>query len=164
MRAVIRGNARQTSAEGAPLSDVRRSVINYPNVVAEAFDGEWVIVHLGSGTYFSLDGSAAILWPLVISGATREEVVVQARATFPDARADLTVDVLRFYDELQSHDLITDSSEQVSDVVASPVQEEYAPPRIGVHADLQDILLLDPVHDVDAAGWPVAATDMKSSD
>ena len=146
------------------MSDARRSVINYPNVVAEAFDGEWVIVHLGTGTYFSLDGSAAVLWPWVISGATRDDVVDQASAVFSDGCADLAGDVHRFYDELESHDLIADSSEQVSELVSVLDHREYAPPRIGVHADLQDILLLDPVHDVDSAGWPIAAIDIERRD
>jgi hypothetical protein len=32
----------------------------------------------------------------------------------------------------------------------------HSTPKLTVYSDLQDILLLDPVHDVDSAGWPVA--------
>lgn len=33
----------------------------------------------------------------------------------------------------------------------------YQPPQVEAFNDLQDILLLDPIHDVDEAGWPMAA-------
>jgi len=29
------------------------------------------------------------------------------------------------------------------------------PPKIEIFSDMQDILLLDPVHDVDQSGWPI---------
>jgi hypothetical protein len=30
----------------------------------------------------------------------------------------------------------------------------FAPPRLEVFDDLQDLFLVDPIHDVDEAGWP----------
>lgn len=132
--------------------------INYPNVVAEAFDGEWVIVNLDTGTYFSLDGSAAALWPHAIAGLTLEEFVQRAEQIYPAAGPALRQDVEGFHEQLRSHSLVrpVDAGPMI-DVDRSVSSSEYRAPRMGVHADLQDILLLDPVHDVDAAGWPIAA-------
>jgi hypothetical protein len=31
----------------------------------------------------------------------------------------------------------------------------FLPPEIDIFSDMQDILLLDPVHDVDESGWPI---------
>lgn len=132
--------------------------INYPNVVAEAFDGEWVIVNLATGTYFSLDGSAAVLWPHAIAGLTLEEFVERAGRIYPAAGPELSRDIEDFHEQLRAHSLVRPvDAEPTTDVDVSPSSNDYAAPRMGVHADLQDILLLDPVHDVDAAGWPVAA-------
>jgi len=132
--------------------------INYPNVVAEAFDGEWVIVNLDTGTYFSLEGSAAALWPHAIAGLTLEEFVDRAGQIYPAAGPELRQDVEGFHEQLRAHSLVRPvDAEPTTDVDVSPSSNDYAAPRMGVHADLQDILLLDPVHDVDAAGWPVAA-------
>ena len=33
---------------------------------------------------------------------------------------------------------------------------EFAPPRLEKYSDLEDLLVLDPIHDVDEAGWPIA--------
>lgn len=141
------------------MQDDSSYCLNYPHVVAEAFDGEWVIVHLTTGTYFSLDGTAATLWPWVISGVSLTDAISGARSAFPDAGAGLAEDIRGFVSELLSHDLIRELREAVSAPLAAADAPDYSPPVIGVHADLQDILLLDPVHDVDAAGWPIAAME-----
>ena len=132
--------------------------INYPNVVAESFDEEWVIVNLETGTYFSLDGSAAALWPHAIAGLTLEEFVATAGQIYPTAGPALRQDIEGFHEQLREHSLVRPiDAEPITDVQVSVSATDYAGPRMGVHADLQDILLLDPVHDVDAAGWPVVA-------
>jgi hypothetical protein len=35
-----------------------------------------------------------------------------------------------------------------------PSAEELARPAISVYKDMQDLFLLDPIHDVNEAGWP----------
>ena len=35
---------------------------------------------------------------------------------------------------------------------------DYAPPAMSKYTDMEDLLLLDPVHEVDEVGWPVAGT------
>ena len=39
--------------------------INAPDVIAETFDGEPVILNLADGRYFSLSGIASSIWPLL---------------------------------------------------------------------------------------------------
>lgn len=132
--------------------------VNYPNVVAESFDGEWVIVNLDTGTYFSLDGSAAVLWPYAAAGLTPEEFVETASQIFPEAGLQVRQDAEDFHRKLREHSLVRSiESESTSEVEVTVSSGEYTAPRLSVHADLQDILLLDPVHDVYAAGWPVTA-------
>ncbi len=132
--------------------------VNYPNVVAEPFDGEWVIVNLDTGTYFSMDGSAGVLWPYAVAGLTLDDFIDQAARIFPTAGSQVRQDAKEFHQQLREHSLIRPiEAEQFNEVQMTVSVVEYAPPRMSVHADLQDILLLDPVHDVDAAGWPVTA-------
>jgi hypothetical protein len=33
------------------------------------------------------------------------------------------------------------------------------PPRLVRHTDMEDLILLDPIHDVDDAGWPTRKTE-----
>jgi hypothetical protein len=34
------------------------------------------------------------------------------------------------------------------------INRSYSPPELSVFTDMQELLLLDPVHEVDDAGWP----------
>jgi hypothetical protein len=35
-------------------------------------------------------------------------------------------------------------------------REPFAAPALNTFSDMQELLLLDPIHEVDEAGWPVA--------
>ena len=39
------------------------------------------------------------------------------------------------------------------------VRKPYTAPAVQKYDDLEDLLLLDPIHEVDEAGWPVARAD-----
>ena len=132
-------------------------VINYPDAVAEAFDGEFVVVNLRTGTYFSLEATAAVLWPFVVDGTPVSDLKDALRVLFPDAPTDAQEHLNAWIEELVSHQLIRVGEPPKTRKMFAATGKPYQPPALGVHADLQDILLLDPVHDVDEAGWPMAA-------
>ena len=46
---------------------------NRPDVVDESVDGEVLIVHLGTGAYYSARGSGDLVWQLLAGGATFAE-------------------------------------------------------------------------------------------
>jgi hypothetical protein len=35
----------------------------------------------------------------------------------------------------------------------------YKAPALAVHEDMQDLITLDPIHDVDQVGWPTRKVD-----
>jgi hypothetical protein len=136
--------------------------INAPNVVSEKFEREVVVVNLESGCYFSLLGSAPTIWQQLEAGAMcikdLLEAVIQAYdCTGMDASALMT----NFLKELLDQALIVPAEPTERFIDASKATPNdmapFEPPILEVFTDLQDILLLDPIHDVDDAGWPVAA-------
>ncbi len=44
-------------------------------------------------------------------------------------------------------------------VTADGVTRAYTVPALTRYDDLDDLLLLDPIHEVDDAGWPIARTE-----
>lgn len=136
--------------------------LNQPNVVGEEFEGEVVAVNLESGVYFSLVGSGADIWKRLTMGATDlDTLVATLKRTYDCNGVDVRADVAQFLTELVDRDLIVahDSPAAVvgSDTVDLTDPRPYEAPKVEAFNDLQDILLLDPIHDVDEAGWPVAA-------
>lgn len=133
-----------------------RFAVTSPNTVADEFDGEVVIVNLLTGTYFSTTGTAALVWRLVMAHASIDEIV-QALGTLKGSLDhDVSADVYAFLRQLDEGGLIVRAG--VSEMTTPQVDAAlaYTAPALEVYSDLQDILLLDPVHDVNAEGWPIA--------
>ncbi len=49
--------------------------VNRPDVVCEVFEDEVVVVNLGSGTYYSLAGTAAEIWKFLEKGFGQDAIV-----------------------------------------------------------------------------------------
>ena len=129
--------------------------INEPNVVHETVDGEVVIVDLDSGLYFSTDGVGAAIWTLIVQGRTPADIAAWASDTYGP---HVLTEVEEFVTSLRDKSLIVDcenSFEAIeTDVIAPGV---YTVPELLVYSDMEELLLLDPVHDVSEDGWPNAA-------
>jgi hypothetical protein len=132
-----------------------------PAVVSEVIDGEAIIMDLRSGNYFSADGAGALVWEALAQGCGRSAILSWAEAAF-DAPADAVASgVDAFIAQLVEHGLI-EASETVNGAVVPPnavARRPFAAPTLEVYTDMQDLLLLDPIHDVDEAGWPTRKVD-----
>jgi hypothetical protein len=124
------------------------------NIVDETFEDETVVVDLDSGTYFSLTELASCIWT-ALPGATRDELVAQVVDRYRDAGDEAGRSVAAFLDALEAEGLVrADGHDGPSPGPLPPTPERFAPPRFEKFDDMQDLLLLDPIHDVDETGWP----------
>jgi hypothetical protein len=64
-------------------------------IVWQSIEGEVVVLDLRSSLYLSVKGSGAFLWPRIVEGATRDDLVAAlvARYAVPAERAGRDVDV-----------------------------------------------------------------------
>ncbi|MCP9884664.1 PqqD family peptide modification chaperone [Synechococcus sp. ATX 2A4] len=112
---------------------------------------------LRSGAYFGFSDSAATAWQMVgPEGVSTAGLAAAMRSIWPDSTDVIEADVCQFVDQLFAHDLIVPITECPSPLPAPEGQvQAYGPPALQKHSDLQDLFLLDPVHEVDpAVGWP----------
>jgi hypothetical protein len=134
---------------------LQRYAIN-PQVIHETIDGETIIIDLQTGTYYSLRGMAPVIWNALVAGMGDEQVVAEVQARYLADPAE--VDVARaFLADLAGAGLIApvETSEPAPSVSApSGDRIPFDPPRLEQYTDMQDIILLDPVHKVDSQGWP----------
>ena len=125
-------------------------------VVREAFDDEVVIINLESGTYYSLNGSGVAVWTTIEAGATLDTVVAAVAARYDAAPTRIETDVRQLIDRLLAEQLVCESPGNPGAGTAHPEgdRQPYEAPQLSVFTDMQELLRLDPVHDVDEAGWP----------
>lgn len=137
-----------------------RLVANKPTVISETIEGETIIIHLGTGTYYSLEGSGADVWSALESSATAQEIAERLEAQY-DVEGDVALSAVEsVLTDLDTEELVRQADgEPVSALEpAAPVAErqEFMAPKLARYTDMQDIILLDPVHEVDERGWPYA--------
>ncbi len=53
----------------------------------------------------------------------------------------------------------TDDPPLAESVPTPPTIRTYATPTLSKYTDMEELLLLDPIHEVDAQGWPIARDD-----
>lgn len=136
--------------------------INAPDVISETIDGETIILHLGNGFYFSVGGCGPTVWSLLSTSVPVDQVREQISAQFDVGGADIDAELDRFIDDLESEGLIV--STEGSLAATAPTMEAVAQkaafvaPTVEKFTDMEDLLLLDPVHEVSPEkGWPHAA-------
>lgn len=138
--------------------------VNSPTVVSEVFDDEIVIIHLDSGTYYSLSQSGAEIWQLLQSGATLSEITAKLAVIYALRPAEIESTVQQFVAELAQEQLLIPHNTATklpqpftAPAVDSAVHSGYkhfVAPALHKYTDMQDLLLLDPIHDVVESGWP----------
>lgn len=132
-----------------------RYVVNAPRVVHKVIDGEVVAIDLGSGVYYSMCGPAAVIWDALASGLSTDRVVEHVEATHEVNGAEVASDVAALIDELVAFELLVAGEPQTGALHAFGEGLAYETPVIESFTDMADVILLDPVHDVDATqGWP----------
>lgn len=127
--------------------------------MSEVIDGEAIIIDMGSGSYFSTDGIGAEIWQAAVAGASREVIVQSVIAAHP-GKPDCGAEADAFLNLLLRYQLLVEGAATASPPATAIVSSGvYAPPQLQAHSDMKDLIMLDPIHDVDAVGWPTRRED-----
>lgn len=139
--------------------------INAPRVVHQTIDGETIMIDFDSGAYYSTDQAGAVIWEQVDGGAPVDEIVQVLAQRYNGDRRDIENAVTHFLAELQQESLISPVSIEYvrrgANLIADPADQATATrpafemPVLHKYTDMQDLLLLDPIHEVDEQGWPI---------
>lgn len=130
------------------------------DVASEDFDGEFVVLDLASGRYFSLLGPSAIVWRGLITGHSLESLC-SGLAGNSERRAE----VERLVERLLAEKLIVSAPATAapSAAIAAELAAAAGALKIETFDDLADLLVADPIHDVDQeTGWPVLPSDRQT--
>jgi hypothetical protein len=130
----------------------------------ETIEGEVIVIDLETGSYYSLRDASAEIWHGIESGADDEAIAVSLHQRYEASRDEIGAAVGRLLDELAGECLIepTDEPANAPQELAAPTPQAngklpFTLPALEKHTDMQDLILLDPVHDVTQAGWPHVA-------
>ena len=129
-----------------------------PDIVHDAIDDGIVIVNLAAGAYFTLDGAAREIWELLASGRSRAQISAHLTHRYDGQPQQIEDGLDRFLGRLLDEGLIVAAGEgrpvEPSRAVEENLKEPFTAPALVKYTDLEDLLTLDPIHEVDDAGWP----------
>ncbi|MFO0934685.1 MAG: PqqD family protein [Planctomycetota bacterium] len=135
------------------------------DVAHESFDDEVILIHFPSGKYFRLDAPGRVAWAAIEGGATAEDVAATFARAFDVGAAEALDAAQGFLAELTAHGLVlVDPAAEARrpagaggpDGGPAAPRAPFQRPRVEVFTDLEQLFLVDPIHDVDATGWPHA--------
>jgi hypothetical protein len=125
----------------------------------ERFDDETVLINVVTGHYYSLSGSGPDLFALLETGLSVEEAA-EAIGGGSDEPHNVRKLVSDFAARLVEESLLIPRQSPIPrpprmQQADGKVAVALAPPVLTRFDDMREILLLDPVHQVDqSAGWP----------
>jgi hypothetical protein len=143
--------------------------IKLPNVTHETIDGETVILNLDSGSYYSIDNAGAMIWGLIDAGASIEQIVDTISIRYTGNSQEIESGIIALVEKLEQEGLIVANDEREASAINAPGtsteqavnRQRFEFPNLRKYTDMEDLLLLDPIHDVDDTGWPSKNQDEK---
>ena len=135
--------------------------INNPHIVHENIDGETIILNLDSGNYYSIVDVGADIWSYIEKGVPIAEILPLVRGNYHCNGADEENAVNSFLSQLQQEGLVIPANDASflsqswkDNMVKRESKSVFVVPVLNKYSDLKDLLLVDPIHEVDEAGWP----------
>ena len=154
------GTPEQLRDEGRELSARRFRAVG-PEVVHETVEGQTIIVNLETGNYYDLNETGSYVFATIHARASLEDAAAGLCSRYQVDRTTAMQDAQQLVGELIEEQLIVPDdaeSERNGGSGARGGEPEsprrYGRPVLGKYTDMQELLLLDPVHEVDETGWP----------
>jgi Coenzyme PQQ synthesis protein D (PqqD) len=135
-------------------------------VLSETLDGEAVVINLETGLYYALDPTATEIWDAARAGESRAAIATALASRYSAAPGEIEAAVDDLLAELEAEHLLV----AIDGAEAAPFAPRalsssgdapapFARPSLSRFDDIQELLLLDPIHEVDEGGWPEARRD-----
>jgi hypothetical protein len=123
------------------------------NVASEIVDGVAILINLSTGTYYSMEQTAATIWLAITEERTVPGMISALTAAYEVTPAQAATDTDRLLTELLAEGLILaqpagQSPAEVPDPLATSVpgdtRQPYQPPVLDIFRDLSPLLADDP--------------------
>ena len=128
------------------------------SIVHEKFDDETVIVNLDSGCYYNLHSMGDTIWAWAAAGYSQSQIVTLVGQCYEGDAAEMAASVASFLESLVSEALLARTDDGAAPALPDNMELRgvFIPPTFHKYTDMEELLQLDPIHEVDKLGWPSA--------
>lgn len=123
--------------------------ISGAGIIYELLDNEVIIANLDVGVYYSLRGSGPLIWQLLLAGYTQ----ISLQSLFSEKYGPIP-SLSPFIDRLLEENLLVLAEGSSAPLPSVFWPAEFVPPTLERFDEMKNLLMLDPIHEVDEQGWP----------
>ena len=137
--------------------DMQHFKINSPKVIHQNIENEVMIIHLDKGVYYNLNQTGVAIWNSLILGESDEDVLKKLVLEYEGNPLEIQSFFHEFCKELLAEGLILPwekAQENPKQQACICDKQPFIKPVLNKYTDMQELLLLDPIHEVDSVGWP----------
>lgn len=139
--------------------------LNESKMFADITSNVAIIINSETGIYYGMNNCGSIVFKALIDSCSPKDIVDSLKK-FKNCPTDIEQKLKVFIDELLQKEIIIESEKVSKDfsLDENVIQQDNFELKIAEYADAQDLLLADPIHDVDEEeGWqPVFKEDTKN--
>lgn len=130
--------------------------LNEEKMFYDMAEGQAIVINFTTGMYYGTSSLGSAVLDALLAGSSVEEIcnAIQALSGCP---ADMQAQLNTFIDQLLEKEIIVpgDSTGAACAIDASSLTDGFKL-TVDEFAEVQDLILADPVHDVDVEqGWPI---------
>ena len=152
------------------MSEPGKYQIDRSRIIFEQFEDETVLVNAETGYYYSLSNTGSEVLRLLEEGCSTADLPTILFDNSEEGHQRRSI-VAKFVDRLADERIImaraSDYASQISEKPGPALHGagiDYAPPVLERFDDVRDLLLIDPIHQVDQEyGWPKRTGNANSS-
>lgn len=128
--------------------------IDSKNVSWERVENEVIAIQLVTGRYYNILDSSCEIWSLLSNGHSIESIINFFESEF--SFDDVSNDISSFLDDCKRSQLIINLTSEIdiNKIESTTFLKSWSKPVLVEYTDLQDLILVDPIHDVEVSGWP----------
>lgn len=125
-------------------------------IIHELLDNEVIIANLDTGIYYSLREIAVPFWQLLTSDCHLPKIITLISEKYSLNPQDISATLSDFVNQLIDENLLAcvTTENHYSDTPALLWPTEFHIPQLEKYEEMKDLLMLDPIHEVDEQGWP----------
>ena len=140
--------------------------LNLPDVVQETVQGETLIVHTRSGAYYNLEGCGTLVWNSLLAGHSLAQIGDLFESSEESVRSSIRSGLAAFVEALLAEQLILPADGEAKEIPsdAQTPKPVFVAPELRKFTDMEELLLVDPIHEVNPeAGWPLQKDSEKTA-
>ncbi len=131
-------------------------IVDADNVSWEQVGGEVIAIQLSTGRYYNMVDTATAIWLFLSNGASIDSLAMRLRQLYKDESLVLS-GLEDFVSECIKTSLLVPTDKEKlgrEELFLDLKFDAWSAPKLNEYVDLQDLILVDPIHDVQESGWP----------